>query len=303
MQTHSDLARITDADLALELVNKFHFAVGIWRIESDDPESIILEAVNPVSVIQERGIIEAIGRPILESFPALRGTVMMDKAVEAWASGHIGVLDGLQNGDTWYKVSFIPVGQDRVALLYENVTAEHQQRLQLERMALQDPLTGTLNRRGLLQALDSSFARAERDDSSTALLFFDLDGFKAVNDTYGHEAGDRLLKDVADAIRKVLRGGDTLARLGGDEFAVVCERVTSEEIASLVADKILELMDNSWNIGDGVSVRVGVSVGAAISQGREMDAYTLLRKADCAMYEAKRAGGQQYRLSVPPLEN
>lgn len=294
--------RVTDADLALELVNKFHFAVGIWRLETNEPDGIILEALNPASQNQFHELSDTVGRPLLQSFPALRETPLITKAFQANTSGEIKVLSDLKySGDgapAWYKVSFIPMGDHRVVLLYENVTIEYQQREQLRQMALQDPLTGSLNRRGLIQALDASFARAERDDCFTALLYFDLDGFKAINDVHGHEAGDDLLIKVTKAVRNTLRGGDALARLGGDEFAVVCERVVTEDDAHALSFKVLSVIGCTWQLDNGHEVKVGVSVGIALSRGRVTDSTTLLRQADEAMYEAKRAGGHQARVVV-----
>ncbi len=126
------------------------------------------------------------------------------------------------------------------------------------------------------------------------MLFIDIDNFKTVNDTLGHEAGDQLLQAVAARLDGVLRGSDALGRLGGDEFVVICEELTPETDPELVAERMLEALKPSFKLGAGEHARftVGASIGIALA--RQSTAPELLREADIAMYRAKWEGKNRY---------
>jgi diguanylate cyclase (GGDEF)-like protein len=163
----------------------------------------------------------------------------------------------------------------------------------LRRQALHDPLTGLPNRYLFLDRLDTAAARHARTPlRGTAVLFLDLDGFKPVNDTHGHAAGDALLQEVAARMSAVVRSTDTLARLGGDEFAIICEDL-DEAGAMRVAGKILAELRQPVEHG-GAAHQVGVSIGVAVSPPHPFD--DLVTLADRAMYRAKQLGGA--RVSV-----
>jgi diguanylate cyclase (GGDEF)-like protein/PAS domain S-box-containing protein len=160
---------------------------------------------------------------------------------------------------------------------------------QLEHQSLHDPLTGLPNRALLLDRLRHALLRARREETRTALLFVDLDRFKAVNDSLGHEAGDRLLLGVADRIPGVLRPGDTLARLGGDEFVILCEGLVDGDNAAIVAERVIDALSTPFRIA-GSEVYVSASIGVAVAAGDAMEADELLGDADLAMYRAKERG-------------
>jgi diguanylate cyclase (GGDEF)-like protein len=142
----------------------------------------------------------------------------------------------------------------------------------------------------LEERLEHAVARARGSDRMAAVLFADLDGFKAVNDRFGHHSGDQLLKVVASRLNGVLRPGDTLARLSGDEFVVLCEDLADQPQAEAVARRISRVLAKPFVI-DGHALTVTASVGVAFSGlGTEIPK-ELLRDADQAMYEAKRGGG------------
>jgi diguanylate cyclase (GGDEF)-like protein len=126
-----------------------------------------------------------------------------------------------------------------------------------------------------------------------AVLFLDLDGFKAVNDGWGHAQGDELLRDVAGRLAGALRTGDTVARIGGDEFTVLIPELPSEEGAAEVSRKILRELDRDFRVG-GSECRVTASIGIAVYPRDGSDADALLRNADAAMYRAKLAGGNRF---------
>lgn len=175
-------------------------------------------------------------------------------------------------------------------LVFRDISERKRQQEAVERLAYQDMLTGLPNRAAFFERLDLELAHARRESSKVALLFIDLDGFKAVNDTHGHRAGDFLLKVVARRLRDCLREVDTVARLAGDEFTVILPGVSTVDDAQLVAQKLmLEIADPI----DIVSTRVRVtpSIGIALYPDDALDRDDLLQHADQAMYRSKDAGG------------
>jgi diguanylate cyclase (GGDEF)-like protein len=154
------------------------------------------------------------------------------------------------------------------------------------RHAFNDSLTGLPNRALLLDRLEVALARAEREDQPVSVLFLDLDGFKVVNDSLGHVAGDRLLIDVARRLSDCLRRGDTAARIGGDEFAILLGDIGNPDRAPRVAERVIAALGEPFSVL-GREVFVSASIGIAYGQN---DAQDLLRNADVAMYRAKRSG-------------
>jgi diguanylate cyclase (GGDEF)-like protein/PAS domain S-box-containing protein len=161
--------------------------------------------------------------------------------------------------------------------------------------AFHDPLTGLPNRALFLDRLERALARAARARYAVALLFLDLDGFKAVNDNFGHEAGDGLLVAVAGRLGTRLRSEDTVARFGGDEFTVLLQNVGGPREAADVADRILEELREPFLL-EGREHHVTASIGIALSTLAEVDPTPILRRADGAMYLAKQRGGARYAL-------
>ncbi len=173
---------------------------------------------------------------------------------------------------------------DLEARVTERTLQLEQAQLQLERLALYDPLTGLANRTLLADRIDRAMTRAERGAAPPAVLLLDLDGFKAVNDSFGHAVGDLLLVEVARRLRAVVRDTDTVARLGGDEFALVVLDATDEQVLEM-AERIRVALLAPAQLGDQVCW-VGASIGVCFAvRGQQADA--LLRDADTAMYAAK----------------
>lgn len=164
-----------------------------------------------------------------------------------------------------------------------------------------DALTGLANRILFESRMDMALARIRRKGGNLTLLFMDVNDFKGINDTYGHIAGDTLLKHIGQQLRKVLRPYDTAARFGGDEFAVLLEDLPSLSHAEIVARKIVDEIDQPCMLG-GTPVRVGVSVGIASCNGNRQPATrdSLLSEADQAMYAAKSQHGGKIAFAVPP---
>ena len=165
----------------------------------------------------------------------------------------------------------------------------------LESLALYDPLTGLANRRLLAERMSMALAHARRNKSAMAVVYLDLDGFKQVNDTLGHGAGDALLKMVAGRLLATVREEDTVARLGGDEFMIALWDVRGAERAVTVALKVIEAVSQPYGI-EGQTVGMTTSAGIAFYPDHGEDADTLMKSADLALYEAKRAGKNSYRI-------
>lgn len=155
--------------------------------------------------------------------------------------------------------------------------------------ARHDPLTGLSNRRGLINAVEDRLKTVEPGGDTLALLFLDLDGFKIVNDTYGHAAGDQLLKMAADRLRGALRDNDIAARIGGDEFVVLIENI-EEERALAVGEYLITAIARQYDFDNGMTASIGVSVGIAMAPQHGTDFIDLLAVADAALYEAKSSG-------------
>ncbi|HVC54731.1 MAG TPA: diguanylate cyclase [Stellaceae bacterium] len=170
-----------------------------------------------------------------------------------------------------------------------------------EKLAAQDTLTGLVSRRLFEDRLDHAIALGKRVGKSLALLFIDLDRFKLINDTLGHDAGDAALREIALRLRNAARDSDTVARLGGDEFAVLIESGSDPEGVGTLAARIIDALTQPIILGAD-ECRVGASVGAAILSPQGIDREALIKAADDAMYEAKRAGGNQYRIYDRVLE-
>ncbi len=174
------------------------------------------------------------------------------------------------------------------AEVIRDMTERRRAEEQLSHMALHDPLTALPNRALLFDRLASALASAG-GRSATALLFVDLDRFKLVNDSLGHQAGDRLLLAVAAALRSVVREADTIGRLAGDEFAVVCPEVDGRREAIAIGERIREAVQRPFAI-DGHDLFVSASVGVAVTRGGNGRPELLVEEADAAMYTAKRRG-------------
>jgi diguanylate cyclase (GGDEF)-like protein/PAS domain S-box-containing protein len=181
-----------------------------------------------------------------------------------------------------------PVVRGVVVNLHD-VTDRRRLEADLRHRALHDDLTGLPNRRAFFEHVERLTRRAAGDGARVAVLYLDLDRFKVVNDSLGHDAGDELLRQVADRLREGLRPGDFVARLGGDEFTVVLAEVRDSDEAVRTAQRVTRLIEEPFSL-HGTPVHVSASVGVAISDPQRPDPGSLLRHADLVMYDAKRDG-------------
>jgi len=178
----------------------------------------------------------------------------------------------------------------------ERKVAEEKIRL----LAYYDTLTGLPNRGMFLERLQHTLAQAQRDHEKVNLVFLDLDNFKDVNDTQGHDVGDQLLRSVAERLTACMRDSDVLARLGGDEFVVVCPSVATQESIAAVVQRIQAIFTDPFEVG-GRQIYTSASIGIAVYPDDSLDASSLFRCADTAMYQAKNEGRAQFRFFSPEL--
>jgi diguanylate cyclase (GGDEF)-like protein/PAS domain S-box-containing protein len=172
----------------------------------------------------------------------------------------------------------------------EEITERKQRELILTHDAIHDPLTGLLNRAGLRVHVDLAWADRS-NDAPVAVLFGDLDGFKNVNDTLGHDAGDEVLVQVAERLRSAVRSSDVVARWGGDEFVVLCPSIENVDYATNVAERVHRALEAPFRVGPGLA-EIGISIGVALDTGQPLPDL-LIKDADAAAYRAKEQGRNQ----------
>ena len=191
--------------------------------------------------------------------------------------------------DVWVLVSAVElpeVGSHAMLVCLEDATSRRNTERLLLHAALHDSLTNLPNRRLLRDRLDTALARSARSGTSVAVLFIDLDRFKSVNDTLGHDAGDEVLVAVAAGIHAALRANDTVARLGGDEFVVVCEDVEVADEVTRLTERLIANIQRPVRVGDH-TVSVTASIGIAVAETQTMSGDEMIRAADIAMIRAK----------------
>ena len=204
-----------------------------------------------------------------------------------------------KNGELFWALSSIsPIHNHQNQISHfiinlEDISDRKDAEVMIEHLAYYDPLTDLPNRRMMQDRLDLAMKRSRRLDSPTALLYIDLDRFKQVNDTLGHQTGDQLLIEMSNRFQSGLREDDTICRLGGDEFAVILHNIQRDTDAALVADKLVEQAAFPFYLG-GTEVFVGASIGIALYPKDAADAESLIKHADIALYHAKEQGKSTY---------
>ncbi|WP_158152913.1 EAL domain-containing protein [Pseudomonas sp.] len=280
--------------------------------------SVLENAAEGILVIDEKGRISfanpAISRLLNASVAELTGAELLKfvakPAVTQWQDSefyraysnretfrvHDAVLCTVSGQQLPAALSCAPLPGEQHAMVVTvlDMSVVRNLHQQLEYQAVTDPLTGLLNRRGFYQTVESALVRNERSDKSQALLYLDLDGFKRINDIHGHDAGDRVLRWVAEQLKDCLRSYDIVARMGGDEFTALLDTLEYPEQAAKVAEKLIDRVSMCQQV-DGLDVTLGVSIGIATYPECGSNLDSLLRAADIAMYAAKQAGRQQYR--------
>ena len=205
-----------------------------------------------------------------------------------------------KNGEAfleWLSIGMVP-GNDgqpvRYVGVFNDITELRKKDEHIRHLAFHDPLTGLPNRALLLDRLEHGLAFAERQAERLGVMFIDLDRFKHINDSLGHDVGDGLLQEVARRLSQCLRQSDTVARMGGDEFVILLEHVDEPETYASLAKKIIASLGAPMTLG-GHTLQVGASIGISCFPEDGADVVTLMKHADAAMYAAKSAGRGTYR--------
>ena len=249
---------------------------AIKAVEKQHPALVLLDAVMPgldgfttCQQLKDRGHVDV---PVI-MLTGLDDDASVERAYE------VGAIDYITKPIKW------AVLKHRVRSIVKSVMAERK----IQRLEYRDTLTQLPNRLLFNDRLDQAIVRAERRRESIALMVVDIDDFKLVNDSFGHEAGDKLIKAVGELLSKSLRRADTVARLGGDEFAIIIENVDGEDDAISIADNLTTILKHNVRL-DEQETFTSASVGISMFPDDGMDASTLLKNADTAMFRAKEQG-------------
>jgi diguanylate cyclase (GGDEF)-like protein/PAS domain S-box-containing protein len=284
VQGSSDVLTICDRDGTVRFISP-----AVYRVFGFMPDDLVgtqlADLVHPEDLLrvtnEVAGVVASPGRPVLV------------ECRYRHADGHWLNVEALVSND---------LDHPNIAGLVFN-TRDVSERKELERQlthqAFHDPLTGLANRLLFRDRVRHALALRARSHTPLAVLFLDLDGFKAINDSLGHGVGDRLLGSVAARLQSVVRPGDTVARLGGDEFAVLLEDLEGLHVAQQIAARFIDELQTSFNLV-GHEVFVGASAGIALA-APEDDADELLRNADLAMYRAKAMGKGRCEVFEPDM--
>ncbi len=302
----AELARIVDrgqAELALPHGQKLQKLDALMRniVQQSFDGILSVRADGRIDTANESALrmfgcrpAELVGRHILQLFPELPNY----RRLEAARAGRGDRLEGLarrQDGAAFpVELSLRPtvVEDERLMIaIVRDITAAKAQETRLRHQAVHDSLTGLPNRMLLNDRLAQALRSAARGQAPLALLLLDLDRFKEINDTLGHHLGDLLLIHFARRLHECIRDSDTIARLGGDEFAILLPAASDRERAWAVSERIVEAVQQPFEVTDGLQLEVGVSIGIALFPEHADDPSRLLQCADVAMYAAKKGAG------------
>jgi diguanylate cyclase (GGDEF)-like protein/PAS domain S-box-containing protein len=236
------------------------------------------------------------------------GKTPKDKYVELWKTLAAGNTwrgefhNRKKNGDLYWEIASVaPVKQkngkvSHYVAIKEDITALKAAEQRILHMANHDVLTGLPTRRFSMDRIESGLKIARRNKTKLAVLYIDIDGFKAVNDNFGHDIGDQVLKIIAQRFCDCIREVDTVARVGGDEFWVILTDIEDKHSAITVAEKLIKEVSHPYHLNVG-AIDIGASIGIALYPDHALNAIELVNLADQAMYEIKRQGKNSYAIA------
>lgn len=333
VQTHDELSIVADsfnamADNLNTLLDDLHKS----RSELELAASVFTHAREAIAITDAQGSVLSVNNAFTQITGYSRGEIA-GQNMRILQSGRQdaayykamwkGIVEnGSWSGEIWNKrrdgsayAEFLSISAVRDARgritnyvgLFSDITEAKEHEDKLTHMAHYDALTGLPTRALFFDRLSKELANARRNNKRVALLFMDLDGFKPVNDEYGHQAGDEVLKIVARRWAGCVRESDTLARMGGDEFALILGNLDAAHEAEVVALKLIDTLAQVVQIAPGQGCRIGTSIGISIYPGNATEMDSLLAAADDAMYESKAGGKNSYTftkvLAIPDNEN
>lgn len=247
------------------------------------------------NMLQRQNPQQLIGKNIWQEFPDGIGEPFHQAYLKAVATqSPITFEQYYSPWDLWFENRVYP-SKSGLTIYFTEITERKKNEEKLARMAHYDELTGLPNRVLLFLRMDHGIASAKRDKHSLALLMIDLDHFKTINDSYGHDAGDRLLRIVADRLKQRFRSIDTICRLGGDEFTILLEKISSSQEAANIAKEVITILRQPVKLFDNIVVQVGGSIGISLYPEHGQSKESLLQHADTSLYEAKLKGRGSYK--------
>ena len=285
-ERYRKLVELSPDGIAIHAEGLFVFMnpAGMRILGAVSPEQVI--GVSPLTIVHP---------DFHESFTARVHDLKSKADRVPWIEQKYVRLDGTVIDVEVSGVRFVYGGMPAVQTIFRDITQRKQVEQRLERLALYDTLTGLPNRMLFFDRFNQLLALAKRNDYVLAILFMDLDHFKRINDSHGHEIGDLLLAEASHRMKSCTRSSDTVARMGGDEFIGVCGRIAASGDAAIIAEKIIAVLSKPFRI-KALELTIGVSVGISIYPLDGDDVETLVNKADAAMYRAKerQKGGFQF---------
>jgi diguanylate cyclase (GGDEF)-like protein/PAS domain S-box-containing protein len=239
-----------------------------------------------------------IGRNHWEIWPALKGTEterLYNRVKQTGVAGTLELMHVLHDKNKiWVEIRAYPALGGGIAFFFRDITKRRNAEEKVRHAALHDSLTGLPNRAMLFEYAGHLFPHNKRTSRHAALLFLDLDRFKTINDTHGHETGDKMLKEVAARLLRTLRTEDIVVRLGGDEFLIFLQDIKHPYDAAEVASHVIGKINEPYYTGD-LTLSLSTSVGISVFPGDGQDIDTLISHADAAMYQAKQAGRNNFQ--------
>ncbi|WP_151702441.1 diguanylate cyclase domain-containing protein [Nitrincola alkalilacustris] len=239
-----------------------------------------------------------LGKKLSEVMPSQVADKAMVRIARVIQTGSVQQLEydlEMKGEQHYFELRMSHLADDKVLAIARDITTRKKAEAQLTWQATHDSLTGLPNRVLFYDRLNSTLSDSRRYHHRFALLYIDIDGFKPVNDSQGHAAGDQLLIELARRLQQCVRSSDTVARLAGDEFAIIIRHCEGQEVATKMADKVLQAVAQPFVLDAG-TVQVSASIGIALGEGEGMDADRLVHAADAAIYEVKDQGKGGYRL-------
>jgi diguanylate cyclase (GGDEF)-like protein/PAS domain S-box-containing protein len=288
----------------IDMFEHLSSGVAIYHVSPDGQDFIITAFNRAAERIENMRREDLIGKNVLEVFPSITEFGLIDVFRRVWNSGraeHFPVSfyqDGRIAGWRDNYVYKLPNGE--IVAIYDDVTKEKQADERIHYLAHYDLLTGLPNRALFTDRLQQAITSAKRGNTRLALMFLDLDKFKPVNDEFGHDVGDLLLKEVAKRMRNCVRESDTVSRIGGDEFVILLSSIEAEQDAMQVAEKILYSINQPFVLA-GHSIHISSSIGVAAYPEHSADEKLLTKNADTAMYYAKSSGRNNVKLYRPEM--